>query len=329
MAVYVGLDLGTHAVRVGIKGKGVVLCEPSVAAVDMTGNVVAVGTKALLVHSRAPGTVTLRKPIVNGSITDFNLTAEMLDRFLETAAPRQKKHVLAAVNYSMSEQDRTALTDALSDCRTGNIRLVDSALAALSGCDAPSVSDSEYGGTVVCDIGAGSVEVSYIRNGEILRAEKVIGGGDAADREIIAYFHRRFGIGITELQAQELKRSANVLNERNVETDITGVNVTTGIPKRIRAATDERFIKQCHPQTETAAKLVSETLANLPVQGENKSAADRILLVGGGACMSGLGEYFGSLFREQIYTVNEPALAAVRGLMSMLEPNPQAVFKGN
>lgn len=328
MAVYVGLDLGCHTTRITVKDKGTTLCEPSVAAVDMSGNVVAVGTRAILVHSRAPGTVTLRRPLTNGTVSDFNLLAEMLDKFLEAAAPRQKKHVAAAVKYSLSPKDRLTLTSALSDCRTGSIRLVESATAALAGCGVDTEAENGQNiGTLLCDIGAGTVEASYIQNGDILRAESVIGGGDAADLEICAYIRRRYGVGITELQAKELKHSADLGAETASECSVTGVDTATGVPRRITAEIGERFISMCAAQTETAVRLVSGILANLPRQGSAESSADRIILIGGGAEMRGINNYIERSIGRAVRAVPEPETAVIRGLGAMLDRDPSAIFK--
>lgn len=328
MAVYVGLDLGTHTTKITVKDKGITLFEPSVAAVDTQGNVVAVGTKAILVHGRAPGTVTLRRPLVNGAVSDFNLLAEMLDRFLETAAPRVKKQVVAAVKYSMSQKDRLTLTTALSDCRTGSIRLVESASAALAGCEALTASASgKKGGTLICDIGAGTVEASYIQDGEILRAESFIGGGDGADREICAYIRRRYGVGITEPQAQELKHLADLSAKTAVCGSVTGVDTATGVPRRITAEIGERFVSMCKSQTEAAVQLVSGILSNLPRQGSAESSADRIILIGGGAEMGGMNSYLERSVGMKVTSVPEPQTAVIRGLGIMLERDPSAIFK--
>ena len=112
MAVYLVVDFGTRTVEIYQKDKGIILREPNIAAVDANGSVVAVGSEASLIRARAPGTVTIRRPIVNGEIIDFNLTAEVLDRYLEIVAPKQKKHVLCAVKYTFGTQSREYLTRA-------------------------------------------------------------------------------------------------------------------------------------------------------------------------------------------------------------------------
>lgn len=330
MAVYLGLDLGTDSTRITVSGKSQIICDPSVAAVDAAGNVIAAGAKALLTQDRAPGTVTLRRPVISGAVTDFNLLAEMLDKMLESAAPRVKKQVAAAVNCSMSEADRRTLTSALSDCRCGSICLVESPLAALASFDESTVTadSTEYGGTLLCDIGAGSVEAYYIRAGEILRADKAISGGDAADREIITYIRRRYDVALTELQAKELKHSASLsASESAKEAEVTGVDVTSGIPRKVKVPLDGRFVQMCAPQTEAAAKLICSVLANLPRQGENILNADRILVYGGGAAMVGMEEYLSAAVGRPVTVSPSPSDAVSRGLRSLLEKDAAALFR--
>lgn len=319
MAVYLGVDFGTRTIEIYQKDKGIVLREPNIAAVDANGNVIAVGSEASLIRARAPGTVTIRRPIVGCEITDFNLTAEVLDRCLETVAPKQKKHIACAVKYSLGAQSRELLTRALGDCRTGRVILVDAALAALKGsgitesaCDA-----DDYCGDIVCDIGAGSTEAAYIRGGEILRVEALSLAGEATDTAIVNYIARRYGLAISAAAAREAKHKLS-LGGADAKITLSGLDKTTGMPKR-RSLTSSELLPSCSYQTEGVANALCKLLANLPQHGTSKSTAQSILLTGGGALFAGIGEYVTKKLGREVTVASEPLDCVANGLGRMLD----------
>ena len=319
MAVYLGVDFGTRNIEIYVKGKGIVLREPNVAAVDAYGNVTAVGTEALLIHGRAPGTVTLRRPYSGGAINDFNLTAELLDRFLEAAAPKVKKHIIASVKYSLDEGSRELLRKAFSDCRTGKIELVDSTVAALKGCGFdPGDSDNGYGGTVVCDIGADTVDVSYIRGGELLRSKSMPSGGNAQDSAMIAYIRNKYSLAVEESEILEAKHKLALSPHKPAGIEIFGLDTSTGMPRRI-VADETDLTKLCAAHVKIVAQIIGDTLNNLPRHGDKQSHADRIILVGGGAKLPGIHEYLEAYLECNVTVATSPLDATVQGLGIMCE----------
>lgn len=320
MAVYIGVDFGTRGIEIYQKDKGIILREPNVAAVDTKGNVVAVGSEALLIRGRAPGTVTIRRPLVNGDITDFGLAAEILDRCLEIAVPRVKKHVIAAAKYGFGGRSRELLTAALEDCRTGRVTLVDSALAALLGSGIESREDEResLSGNIVCDIGAGAVEASYIRAGELLRTETISGAGDASDAAIGAYIARKYGMAITANTAREAKHKLSLYAEDAIPLALTGLDSSTRMPKRVTVDSSE-LLQPCAPQIEGAVEAIETLLVNLPRNGASESTAERIVLVGGGAMLPGIGEYVSQKLGREVELAENPLDCTVLGLGMMLE----------
>ncbi len=320
MAVHLGVDFGTRSIKICRKGQGIVLREPNVAAVDTKGNVIAVGTEALLIRGRAPGTVTIRRPMIGGSITDFNLAAEILDHCLETAAPRARKHVLAAAKYGLGSRNRDLLGKALSDCRTGQIELVDSAPLSLAGSGfTPAVDEVEaLSGTVICDIGAGIIEASYIRAGELLRTETAIGAGDASDAGIVSYIRRNYGLAITQNSAREAKHKLSLYGTDGLMLTFTGVDSSTGMPRRIEVKADD-LLECCAPQTDAAADAIAALINNLPRQGEDSSSIDRIIIVGGGANLPGISEYLEKSLELTITVADDPMDCTAKGLSTMLD----------
>lgn len=319
MAVTIGLDFGARSTEIYIKGKGIVLREPTVAAVDAKGNVTAVGTEALLIRGRSPGTVTIRRPITDNTITDFNLAAETLDRFLEIAAPRARKHVFAAAKYSFGSKNREMLYQALCDCRTGNVELVESALASLlgSGFGLRAENEIDCSGTILCDIGASSIEASYIRGGMLMRSDNCAGGGEAADQAIIAYLRRRYGLAITSVTARELKHQLD-LTVDPFPIIAAGLDGSTGMPRKITISSEELY-RPLAPQIEGAVEAIRASITNLPRQGMTDSLVDRIIITGGGVCLPGAAEYIADSLEREIMMPDNPLDCTVLGLGKMIE----------
>ncbi len=320
MAVTIGLDFGTRSTEIYVKEKGIVLREPTVAAVDAAGNVIAVGTEAILIRGRAPGSVTLRRPINDNSITDFNLAAEMLDRFLETAAPKAHKHVFAAAKYGLGAGSRELLIRAIKECRTGRVELVESALASLAGSGFGMQAEGETpsSGTILCDIGAGSIEASYIRGGELMRSDTCFGGGEAADKLIISHVRRTYGLIITSITARDLKHRFDMTAEEDACIPVSGLDGSTGLPKRIQIGSEE-LLDPLSPQLDGAAEAIRTAFNNLPRIAETEASVDRIILVGGGAVMPGAAQYIADEIEREVLIPANPLDCTVTGLGMMLE----------
>ncbi len=325
MAVTVGLDFGAYSTKIYIKNKGLVLCEPTIAAVDPKGNVIAVGTEALLIRGRAPGTVTVRRPIAGNNITDFNLAAETLDRFLEIAAPRANKHVFVAAKYGFGSKNREMLVNALQDCHTGKIEMVEAPVAALRGSGFAMASDtvSSFGGTIICDIGSGSIEASYIRNGELLRSDCRPGGGEAADSAIITFLKQKYGIAITSTNARELKHSLDLTATASPTATVTGLDGSTGMPRRLTINIEELY-EPCSAQIDGVVDAIKTSIANLPYQAASQSTFDRIILVGGGAKLPGIAEYVSEAIDGEILVPDDPLNCTVAGLGALIENKMRA-----
>ena len=313
MRAVIGLDFGGSSTEIYVKGKGIVLREPSVAAVDAVGNVIAVGAEAMLIRGRAPGSVTIRRPIRDSVISDFNLTAEMLDKFIETAVPGGRKKVFVAVKCGVGEKDRQLIRSALADCRTFGCEFVEAPRAALAGSGY-----TDEGGVLVCDIGAGSVECSYLRDGGILRTETYFGGGRDADKAICAYLRRRYGLAVTKIAASDAKHKLDLTKDDPEPITLLGLDTSTGLPKRRQVSAPE-LLRSCAPQIKGALDCVMAVRQNLPRYAGVESTAERVILVGGGAALPGIAEYIESEVGIPTVAVEAPMDCAARGLGKLIE----------
>ena len=320
MSVYTGLDFGTSTTRICTADGGILLREPSCAAVDSRGSVVAVGTDAFLVEGRTPGAVTVRRPIRDSVAADFNLTAELLDHLLEAAVPKKRKQISAAVRCGVGEDNRALIKNALLDCRVSKVDFVDAPFAALEGFyidEDERISEQES--VILCDIGGGSVESAYIRGGEILRTETYFGGGTEADSTICAYLRRHYGIAVPKLEAQSAKHKLDLTGASSPEITLSGVDTSTGLPKRVTVSMEE-LIKCAAPTIKSVAECVNAVLTNLPRYAGKPAEADRILLTGRGAELPGLSEYIAEELDTDVpvEAAEEPSDCVIRGLLRII-----------
>jgi rod shape-determining protein MreB len=316
MPEIIGLDFGGCNTEIYVKGKGIVLREPSIAAVDTAGYVVAVGAEAILLRGRAPGSVTIRRPIRDSVISDFNLTAEMLDRFLESAVPRRRKRVFVAVKCGIGSENRTLIGNALDDCRVSQSIFIDSPLAAFAGSGYETASPEE--GVIICDIGAGSIEGAYIRGGDILRTETYFGGGRDADMAICTCLLRRYGLKVTKIAAQAAKHKLDLTVEKPEPISISGFDSATGLPRRIDVPAHE-LLRCTSPQIKGAYDCVNAILSNLPRYAGKVGSVSRIILVGGGALLPGIADYIANLTECETVVADDPLDCVARGLGKLIE----------
>lgn len=313
MPEIIGLDFGGCNTEIYVKGKGIVLREPSIAAVDTAGYVTAVGAEALLLRGRAPGSVSIRRPIRDSVIGDFNLTAEMLDRFLESAAPHRRKRVYAGVKCGIGSENRALIKNALADCRVSHSEFIDSPLAALAGSGT-----SDEGGVILCDIGAGSVEGAFIRGGDILRTETYFGGGRDADKAICAYLRRRYGLAVTKITAQAAKHKLDLSAENPEPITISGLDCSTGLPRRLKVPAME-LLRCAAPQIKGAYDCVNAILSNLPRYAGKVDAVKCIVLVGGGALVPGIADYIAGLTECETIVAENPLDCVALGLGKLID----------
>lgn len=312
MRSIIGIDFGGCNTEIYVMGKGIVLREPSLAAVDAEGNVIAVGTEALLIRGRAPGSVTIRRPIRDSVISDFNLTAEMLDRFIETAAPSGRKRVYVSVKCGISGENRQLIHAALSDCRVSHSEFVEAPIASLKGSGY-----SDEGGILLCDIGAGSVECSYMANGDILRTETYFGGGRDADKAICTYLRRRYGLSVTKIAASNAKHKLSLDSERE-PIIITGLDTSTGLPKK-KAVTPSELLRCAAPQIKGALDCITAVKQNLPRYAGVEANVERVILVGGGAALPGIAGYIEAELGLPVTAADSPLDCTALGLGRIIE----------
>ena len=235
----IGIDLGTANTLVFVKGKGIVIREPSVVAVDQKSNpprVVAVGMEAKEMIGRTPGSITAVRPLKDGVIADFEITAEMIASFIKRTTKRNpfsRIRVLICIPSGVTEVERKAVYDAAKSAGAKYVSLIEEPMAAAIGAGLP-VSDAI--GSMIVDIGGGTTEVAVISLSGIVSAKSVHVGGDELDTAIINHMKKFYNLMIGELTAEEIKIRIGSAYPVKDEAflNVGGLDIVTRVPKTVK-----------------------------------------------------------------------------------------------
>ena len=288
----IGIDLGTANTLVYLRGKGIIMREPSVVAVDTkTDEVRSVGHEAKAVIGRTPGSIMAVRPLKDGVIADFDITANMLARFIKKVCGNSmffRPRVVICIPSGVTEVERRAVKEAALKAGARQVSVIEEPMAAAIGAGLPI---SEPSGSMVVDIGGGTSEVAVISLGGIVAARSVRVGGDEFDQAIIAYIKRKYNLLIGERTAEQIKieiGSAYELEEEK-KMEIKGRNLVDGLPKNITVHSEE--IRDALAESlQKVVDAIKETLERTPPELSADIIDHGIMLTGGGALLRGLDE---------------------------------------
>ena len=317
----IGIDLGTANTLVYMKGKGIIIREPSVVAVDTrTDTVKCVGQEAKEVIGRTPGSIVAVRPLKDGVIADFDITVSMLQEFIRRAVNKSmfsRPNVVICIPSGVTEVERRAVRDGAAKAGAKKVSIIEEPMAAAIGAGLPV---AEPTGSMVVDIGGGTSEVAVISLGGIVTAKSVRVGGDEFDASIIDYIKKKYNLLIGERTAENIKiqiGSAYPLEEE-VTMDVKGRNLLNGLPQNITIASDEI--------REALAEPVSRVLDAIRVTFEKtppELAADVIdqgvTLTGGGALLRGLDKLINEETGMPVNIAEDPLDCVAKGAGSVLD----------
>jgi rod shape-determining protein MreB len=284
-----GIDLGTTSVRVFVKGKGIVLREPSVVAVDRRGNILAVGEEAKRMIGKTPSSIVARQPLREGVIADYTTTAAMLRYFIRKACGRWtlfKPEVIICVPAKATEVERRAVVDAAIEAGARRAFPIEEPMAAAIGAGLPI---TEPGANVVVDIGGGTTDIAVISLGGIVVSDSIRIGGIKLDDAIVRYIKREYNLLIGEQTAEEIKiriGSAYKLPQE-MSMEVRGRDLVTGLPKTVRITSEEIRNALSEPVGQIVAR-VKAVLEQTPPELAAEVVTRGIVLTGGGALLRGL-----------------------------------------
>ncbi|MEI6042690.1 MAG: rod shape-determining protein [bacterium] len=318
----IGIDLGTANTLVYVSGRGVIINEPSVVAVNQkTGRVVAVGAQAKAMLGRTPGHILAVRPIVDGVISDFEITEEMLSYLIKKSEELSKKmlgpKVVVGVPYGITNVERRAVRDAARNAGAREVHVIEEPMAAAIGIRLPV---REATGSMIVDIGGGTTDIAVISLGGIVRAKNLKVAGDKLNNDIMSYIRNEFKILIGEKTAEDLKIAiASVVeNKPALEAAIRGRDLVTGLPREV-IVTDSDIREAIGASIDTFLEAVKEVLETTPPEILADVMRNGIHLAGGGALIRGLPEVLSAYVGIPVFVADDPLTAVARGAGIILE----------
>ncbi|WP_295158503.1 rod shape-determining protein [Selenomonas sp. AE3005] len=292
MSLDIGIDLGTANVLVYVKGKGIVLREPSVVAIDRdTNRVLAIGEEARQMIGRTPGNIVAVRPLREGVIADYDITESMLRHFIEKVVGRRfvfRPRIMICIPSGVTMVEQRAVQEAAEQAGARHTQLIEEPLAAALGA---GLDISEPRGSMVVDIGGGTTDIAVISLGGIVNSASLRVAGDKFDEDIIAYVKKEFNVMIGERTAEDVKMvvGAAFATARNEVMDIRGRDMLSGLPKNVQITTAQAAEAMRDSVTkivDCVKKVLEETPPELAADIMNCG----IVLTGGGAMLYGLDE---------------------------------------
>ena len=318
----IGIDLGTANTLVYVEGRGVVINEPSVVAVNQkTGRVVAVGAQAKAMLGRTPAHIVAVRPLVDGVISDFEITEEMLSYLIKKAEGLSKKmlgpKVVIGVPYGVTNVERRAVRDAAKNAGAREVHIVEEPMSAAIGIRLPV---KEATGSMIIDIGGGTTDIAVISLGGIVKAKNLKVAGDKFNSDIMSYIRNEFKILIGEKTAEDIKIAIAtvVAVQPPLEAAIRGRDLVTGLPREV-IITDSDIREAIGGSVDTLLDSVKEVLETTPPEILSDVMKNGIFLTGGGALIRGLPEILSEFVGIPVQVAADPLTAVARGAGVILE----------
>lgn len=317
-----GIDLGTANTLVHLKGKGVVMREPSVVAIESdNGRVLAVGDEAKQMIGRTPGNIIAIRPMKDGVIADFDITQAMLRYFINRAlgarTPFVRPRVIISIPTGCTTVEERAVREAAIAGGAKEAYLIEEPMAAAIGAGLPV---HEPTGNLIVDIGGGTTEVAVISLGGIVTAKSIRVAGDKMDEAIIAHLRKNYNLLIGERTAEDIKISiGSALWEGPEESyEVRGRDLLSGLPKTIRVSSNEvqKALKETVEQIVDGIKVCLE---KTPPELASDIVDRGIVMAGGGSLLRGLDKLISLQTNMPVYVCDDPLLAVARGTGIVLE----------
>ena len=318
----IGIDLGTASILVYVKGKGVVLQEPSVVAYDRdTNRIKAIGEEARLMLGRTPGNIVAIRPLRQGVISDYTITEKMLKYFIQKAVGKnffgRRPCISVCVPSGVTEVEKKAVEDATYQAGARDVYIIEEPVAAALGA---GIDISRPCGNMIVDIGGGTTDIAVISLEGTVVSNSIKVAGDDFDDAIVKFMRKRHNLLIGERTAEEIKIKIGTCYKRpeNITMDIRGRNLVTGLPKTVTISSDETE----EALREVTAQIVDAVHAVLERTPPELAAdiADRgIVLTGGGALLHGLEDLIEENTGITTMTAEQPLTAVAIGTGKYIE----------
>jgi len=319
----IAIDLGTANSEVYVRGRGIVIQEPSVVAVNQkTGQILAIGEEAKKMVGRTPGHIVATRPLRAGVISDFEVTEQMLRYFIEKAQKRKfilrsRPRVIVGIPCGVTEVEKKAVSDATKNASAREVFLIEEPMAAAIGARLPV---QEAMGNFIVDIGGGTTEVAVISLGGIVLSKSLRNAGDRLNEDIIQFAQEEYKLLIGERTAEEIKigiGSAYPLKDKR-ELPMRGRNLVTGLPEEI-SVSDEDIRRAMEKSVKQIVAEIKMAIEETPPELLADVMAAGIQMTGGGALLRGLDILIQKETKIPTKVVEDPMTAVVRGAGLVLE----------
>jgi len=319
----IAIDLGTANSLVYVRGRGIVVREPSVVAVNQkTGQILAIGQEAKKMVGRTPGHIVATRPLVSGVISDFEVTEQMLRYFIEKVRKNKfivipRPRVIIGIPCGVTEVEKKAVIDAAKNAGARAVFLIEQPMASAIGARLPV---QEAGGNFIVDIGGGTTEIAVISLGGIVLARSLRIAGDRLNEDIIQFAQDEFKLLIGERTAEEIKigiGSAYPLKEKR-ELPMRGRNLVTGLPEEILVS-DEETRRAIEKSVNQIVSEIKEAIEETPPELLADIMASGIQMSGGGSLLKGLDILVAKETKMPTKIIEDPMTAVARGAGMVLE----------
>ena len=318
----IGIDLGTASILVYVKGKGVVLKEPSVVAYDRdTEQIMAIGEEARLMLGRTPGNIVAVRPLRQGVISDYKTTEKMLKYFIQKAVGKsffgRRPRISVCVPSGVTDVEKRAVEDATYQAGARDVYIIEEPVAAAIGA---GIDISRPCGNMIVDIGGGTSDIAVISLDGVVVSSSIKVAGDDFDDAIVRFVRKRHNLLIGERSAEEIKINIGTCYKRpeNISMDIRGRNLVTGLPKTVTVSSDETE-EALREVTSQIVDAVHSVLERTPPELAADIADRGIVLTGGGALLHGLEDLIEENTGITTMTAEEPLTAVAIGTGKYIE----------
>ncbi|MBO4220046.1 MAG: rod shape-determining protein [Clostridia bacterium] len=325
-----GIDLGTSNTLIYEKGRGIVLREPSVVAREsQSGKVVAVGGEARLMLGKTPGSITAFKPLRDGVIAEFDVTAKMLHRFFKKVAGNSffsRPRVVVCIPYGVTEVEKRAVEDATLEAGAQSVALIEEPIASAIGA---GLNIASAKGNMIVDIGGGTSEVAVISLGGIVLSNSLRTAGDKLDDAITNFIKRKYNVVIGDNSSENLKKTIGTvfpgINPGTME--VRGRNLMTGLPATITVASDE-LMEAMDEEITHIVERICVSLENTPPELAADIYDNGIMLAGGGALLAGLPNLVSKVTGVRTHVAKMPLDCVALGIGKVIESPDKTLGDG-
>ncbi|MBN2260204.1 MAG: rod shape-determining protein [Clostridiales bacterium] len=317
----IGIDLGTASVLVYIKGKGIVLQEPSVVAINQNnGEVLAVGSEARNMLGRTPGNITAIRPLRDGVISDYEVTEKMLRYFINKTCGRRrffKPKIIVCVPSGVTQVEKRAVIDATIEAGGGKTYLIEEPIAAAIGA---GLDITKPDGNMIIDIGGGTTDIAVISLGGIVVSKSIKVAGDKFDEAIIRFMRKKHNLFIGERTAEDLKINIGTASPKSnsIKMECRGRDLLTGLPKTI-TVTSEEMMEALEEPVNAICDAVHSTLEKTPPELAADISTRGIVMTGGGALLNGLNKLIENKMGIPTYIADDAVSCVAKGTGMSLE----------